>query len=116
MRVPNVLLSVVLGASAWACEASMPPVGGGPAAVATIVGRCVDGSGTPVADARVSWGRGPGVASDADGRFRLELSFDPHFAVFPARVALEKEGFRRVELDASAPAGGTRDLGEIVLE
>lgn len=116
MRLPSLLASLFLGLSLPACDSTPPPPGGGPAAIATVVGRCVDGSGAPVADASVHWANAGSVASDADGRFRLELPFDPHLAPLDALISIEKDGFTRLDVQVQAAAGETKDLGELPLE
>ena len=90
---------------------------GGPAATGSVVGRCVDASGAPVAEVDVHFAKqANSVKTDADGRFRLEFSFDAHFDSFPSVVALEKAPFQPLSVEVELKDGATLDLGELPLE
>ncbi|MBI5433254.1 MAG: carboxypeptidase regulatory-like domain-containing protein [Planctomycetes bacterium] len=98
-----------------ACSNSLPV--GGAAATGSVVGRCVDAGGAPVAGVAVHWQKNADSAqSDADGRFRREFSFDAHFPSMQYVLVLEKEGFAPLSVDLEVKDGDALDLGDLPLE
>ncbi|MCC6406906.1 MAG: carboxypeptidase regulatory-like domain-containing protein [Planctomycetes bacterium] len=109
------IVALVLACSLAACSESTPV--GGPAATGSVVGRCVDAGGAPVAGVAVHWQKSTEVAqSDADGRFRKEFSFDAHFPSMQSVLVLEKEGFAPLSVDLELEDGDALDLGDLPLE
>jgi hypothetical protein len=99
------------------CSRQPGQVGGGPAAPATIVGRCVDEEQRPLAGVTfLNHGRPvEAVVSGADGRFRIDGSYDPHLARAQIRLDAEKPGFDFDERTLEVPVHEVTDLGDLVL-
>ena len=115
LRTLPVALLATFHSFAAACSGSPGEVGG-PAATAHVTGRCVDAAGAPRSGVDVGWsGVEDHVHSGADGRFRLELTFDAHFEAYPATLALGGGDAPAREVPVRVHDGEVLDLGDVVV-